>query len=321
MSSSSVSLESIRAARGRLGSKIHHTPMLTCAGIQKQVGCELFLKAELFQKTGSFKARGALNKLLTLAPQERQAGVITVSAGNHAQAVAWAACETQTSCVVVMPGDAPKEKIAAVEAYGGEVVLHDNRATLFERLESERSDRGCTFVHPFDDPVVISGAGTCGLEVVEDCPRAEAVAVPVGGGGLMSGLAVAVKAISPGTRVVAVELEAGPGLQPALDAGKPVTVPRPYGTLADGMTPPFVGAIPLAVAQEAVDDVVAVTEDEIVRAAATLMQRAKIVVEGSGAAATAAILAGKVSGSGPVVSIVSGGNLDSSRISELIGQS
>jgi len=171
------------------------------------------------------------------------------------------------------------------------------------------------FIHPFDDPAVLAGAGTVGLELVADAPDVEVVIVPVGGGGLLGGVASAVKALSPRTRVVAVELAAGPGLGPALAAGKPVPSPRPAGTVADGMTPPFVGALPLAIAREAVDEIVSVTEAEIIEAMGLLMTRAKLYVEGSGAAATAALLAGKIQArpGARAVAIVSGGNVDPER--------
>ena len=178
--------------------------------------------------------------------------------------------------------DGPRAKIDAVKGYGAEVVLHDDRATLFDRLNAVREERGLIFVHPFDDPMVLAGAGTTGLEILEDLPDADVVVVPVGGGGLLGGIASAVKQIRPETRIVAVELEAGPGLGPALAAGRPVTVARPARTLADGMTPPFVGALPLEIAREAVDDVVGVSEDAIREAMALLFTRVKVVVEGAG---------------------------------------
>jgi threonine dehydratase len=276
------------------------------------------LKCESFQKTGSFKARGALNKVLSLAPSEREKGLVTVSAGNHAQAVAWAAAIAGVSCVVVMPTGAPASKIDAVRGYGAEVVLHDDRTTLFDRLNEVREERGLTFVHPFDDPTVLAGAGTTGLEILEDVPDADVVIVPVGGGGLLGGTASAIKQIRPGTRVVAVELEAGPGLAPALAAGRPVPAPRP-ATLADGMTPPFVGALPLEIAREAVDDVVGVSESAIREAMTLLFTRVKVVVEGAGAAATAALLSGrvKVPRGSRVVALVSGGNVDLSVVAGL----
>ncbi|MGH2898438.1 MAG: pyridoxal-phosphate dependent enzyme, partial [Solirubrobacteraceae bacterium] len=202
-----------------------------------------------------------------------------------------------------------------VRGYGAEVVLHDDRATLFDKLREVERERGLVFVHPFDDPVLLAGAGTVGLEILEDVERVDAVIVPVGGGGLLGGVASAIKAAAPRVRVVAVELEEGPGLGPALAAGKPVPSPRPADTLADGMTPPFVGALPLAIAREAVDEIATVTEAEIIDAMLLLMTRAKLYVEGSGAAATAALLAGKVKlpSGARVVAIVSGGNVDPDR--------
>jgi threonine dehydratase len=206
-----------------------------------------------------------------------------------------------------------------VRGYGAEVVLHDDRATLFNRLREVERERGLTFVHPFDDPVVLAGAGTLGLEIVEDLPEVEVVVVPIGGGGLMGGVTVAVKELRPSTRVYGVELEAGPGMKPALEAGVPVPAPRPAHTLADGMTPPFVGALPLEIARERLDGIVTVTEREIIDAMRWLMSRAKLVVEGSGAAATAALLAGRIPQvqGARVVSIVSGGNVDPERLDAL----
>jgi threonine dehydratase len=315
-----IPLADIRAAAARIAGHLHRTPLLASSSLGERCGIELRLKCESFQKTGSFKPRGALNKVLTLADAERARGLITVSAGNHAQAVAWAARVVGCPCAVVMPADVPRTKLEAVRGYGAEVLLHDDRATLFDRLHAERERRGATFVHPFDDPVVLAGAGTVGLEIVEDAPDLQWVIVPVGGGGLMGGLASAVKALSAAVRVVAVELEEGPGLAPALAAGKPVTVRRPAGTLADGMTPPFVGALPLEIARGCVDQIVAVSEADIVEAMELLFTRAKLVVEGSGAAATAALLAGRVRppGGARVVAVVSGGNADLDRLAGII---
>ncbi len=312
-----IPLEEIRAAAGRIGGRVHRTPVMSASLIgQRCGGIRLLLKCESFQKTGSFKPRGALNKILSLAPAERERGLVTVSAGNHAQAVAWAARAAGATATVVMPSDAPRSKIDAVRGYGGEIVFHDDRPTLFDKLQQVRDARGLTFIHPFDDPVGLAGAGTMGLEIVEDVPEAAMVLVPVGGGGLLAGVASAVKQIRPGTRVVAVELEAGPGLGPALAAGRPVPVKRPPDTLADGLTPPFVGALPLEIARQAVDEVVTVSEEEIVEAMRLLLTRAKLYVEGAGAAATAALVAGKVRAPAGtvVVAIVSGGNVDLSRI-------
>ena len=309
-----IPIDAIREAAARLGRHLHRTPLHSCRTLGARAGVSLALKAECFQKTGSFKPRGALNIVLALEPARRARGLITVSAGNHAQAVAWVARKVRVPCTVVMPSSAPRSKVDAVRGYEADVVFHDDRATLFDRLREEEARTGAFFVHPFDDPVGLAGAGTLGLELIEDEPELEAVIVPIGGGGLMAGVASAVKQLRPGCRVIGVELEAGPGMKPALAAGKPVPVPRP-ATIADGLTPPFVGAIPLEVARECLDQIVTVTEDEIVDAMHALMLYAKLYVEGSGAAATAALLAGKVQlGAGArTVAIVSGGNVDPER--------
>ncbi len=312
-----IPLPDIREAARRIAGKVHRTPLLSASSIGERAGgVRLFLKCESFQKTGSFKPRGALNKVLSLSAEERGRGLVTVSAGNHAQAVAWAARAAGVSATVVMPSDAPRSKVEAVKGYGAEIVFHADRATLFDMLNEVREARGLTFVHPFDDPVVLAGAGTTGLEILEDLPETELVVVPVGGGGLFGGVASAVKQLRPATRVAVVELEAGPGLAPALAAGKPVPVARPRDTLADGLTPPFVGALPLEIARQAVDEIAAVSEDEIVEAWRWLLTRAKLYVEGAGAAATAALLSGKVRApeGARVVAIVSGGNADLSRL-------
>lgn len=311
-----IELSEIRNAAQRLSGRVHRTPLFSAESLGDRAQVRLHLKCENFQKTGSFKPRGALNKVLCLSSEERAKGLITVSAGNHAQAVAWAARQVKAPCVVVMPEDAPRAKLDAVRGYGAEVILHADRATLFDKLHEEEKARGSTFVHPFDDPVGLAGAGTTGLEIAEDLPEVQAVVVPVGGGGLMCGVACAIKALRPSIRVIAVELEAGPGLGPALKAGKPVPVSRPQGTLADGMTPPFVGSIPLEAARRFVDEIVTVTEEEILDAMEALLTRAKLYVEGSGAAATAALLSGKarLPAGTLAVAIVSGGNVDLARV-------
>ncbi|MET0591507.1 MAG: threonine/serine dehydratase [Polyangiaceae bacterium] len=314
-----IEIADIRAASRRIAGKVHRTPLFSSSQMGDMAGVRLHLKCESLQKTGSFKVRGALNKILSLSDEERARGLVTVSAGNHAAAVAWGARAAGCTAVVVMPTDAPQSKKDAVRGYGAEIVEHGDRATLFDKLEEQRAARGLTFVHPFDCPVVLAGAGTTGLEIAEDLPDVEVVIVPVGGGGLMGGVTSALRQLLPKVRIVAVELEEGPGLGPAIAAGKPIPVKRP-NTLADGMTPPFVGALPLAIAKEAVDDIVTVTEAEIVHAMKMLMSRAKLYVEASGAAATAALLAGKVrvDVGKKTVAIVSGGNVDLSRVAALI---
>jgi len=307
-----IALSRIRDAAARIAGNVHRTPLLSAAGLGSRFGASLYLKCESLQKTGSFKPRGALNKVLSLSPEERARGLVTVSAGNHAQAVAWAARIAGAACTVVMPSGAPTSKIEATRGYGAEIVLHDDRATLFDRLAEVRDSRGLSFVHPFDDAEVIAGAGTTGLEILEDVPDADVIVVPIGGGGILSGIASAARPVRPGVRLVGVELEEGPGMAPALAAGKPVKVTRPWNTVADGMTPPFVGALTLEIVREAVDDVVGISESAIVEAMKLLMTRAKLYVEGAGAAATAALLDGKirVPPGAKVVALISGGNVD-----------
>lgn len=311
-----IPLPDIRAAAERIAGRVHRTPILSAASLGARAGVRLYLKCENLQKTGSFKPRGALNKVLSLSAEERARGLVTVSAGNHAQAVAWAAQIAGAACTVVMPTAAPQSKIDATRGYGAEIVLHDDRATLFDRLAEVRDARGLAFVHPFDDPDVVAGAGTIGLEILEDFADVDVVVVPVGGGGVLSGIASAIKQVRPRVRVVAVELAEGPGLAPALAAGKPVPVTRPWGTLADGMTPPFVGSLAVQIAREAVDEIVGVTEAAIADAMKLLMTRAKLYVEGGGAAATAALLGGtlRLPAGARVVALVSGGNVDLSRV-------
>jgi threonine dehydratase len=316
-----IPLDAIRDAAARTAPHLHQTPVLSSRTLGERAGVRLDLKCESLQKTGSFKPRGALNVVLSLPAERRARGLVTVSAGNHAQAVAWAAGVVGVPCTVVMPTDAPRSKTEAVRGYGATIVAHADRATLFDRLREEEARSGATFVHPFDDPVGLAGAGTVGLEIAEQVPDVECVVVPIGGGGLMAGVTCAVKALLPSCRVVGVELAAGPGMTPALAAGRPVTVARP-ATLADGLTPPFVGALPLEVAQQALDELVLVTEEEIMEAMRALILRARLFVEGSGAATTAALLARKVKlrDGERVVAIVSGGNADPERVLALFAE-
>lgn len=305
-----IPLAAIREAAGRIAGQVHRTPLMSAASLGQRAGVVLHLKCENFQKTGSFKVRGALNKILCLDPAERSRGLVTVSAGNHAQAVAWAAARAGTACVVVMPSDAPRPKVEAVRGYGGQIIFHADHASLFDRVREVEKETGYTFIHPFDDPAVLAGAGTVGLEIIEDFPGVEALIVPVGGGGLMGGVACAVKRLNPTIRVIAVELAQGPGLGPALAAGRPVPVTRPAGTVADGLTPPFVGELPLRIARELVDQLVTVREESLREAMGLLLSRAKLVAEGGGAATAAALLEGsaQLPAGTRTVAIVSGGN-------------
>jgi threonine dehydratase len=273
------------------------------------------LKCELFQRTGSFKPRGALNKLASLTDDERRRGVIAISAGNHAQAVAFAAAEYGADALVVMWQGASEQKIAATRGYGARVDLEaSDPAGAFERLQALIDETGRTLVHPFDDPLVLAGAGTVGLEIEEDAPDADAVLVAVGGGGLVGGITAALGARGP-IRIVAVEPETSKALHAGIEAGEPVAVSP--ASIADGLNAPFAGRLPIELTRHL--ERVLVTEDEIEEAFRFLYQRAKLAVEPAGAAAAAALLAGKVQAERPVI-VVSGGNVAAQTASGILGK-
>ena len=312
-----VSLDRIVAARDVIRGRLHHTPTVTSAFLSDRVGAPIHLKLELFQKTGSFKPRGVLNRLANLTDAERQRGLITLSAGNHAQAVAWAAREYGVKATVVMPVKATRAKVNATRGYGGDVVQTDGDL-LATALELQR-ERNLTLVHPFDCPFVIAGQGTLGLEVVEQVPDVETVLVAVGGGGLISGVAAAVKSVKPHARVIGIEPVGAPGMTESLRRSEPARLDR-LDTIADGLAAPFVGRLNYLHARDLVDEMILVTDDEIIAAIPVLMERCKIMPEPAGAATTAALLSGKVSltpGS-PTVAIVSGGNVDRTSLKRLL---
>lgn len=309
-----VTLADIRDARARIADRVHRTPMLTSQTLAREAGGPVFLKAENLQKTGSFKPRGATNAIRRLGPEARTRGIVTISAGNHAQAVAYAAGPEQIRCVVVMPASAVQSKVAACRAYGAEVVLHGDMAeawAMFERLQVEQR---LIPVHPFDHPDVIAGQGTVGLEIDEDVPDAALVIVPIGGGGLISGIATALRELHPRTRIVGVEPTGSNAMRTALAAGHPVRLAR-IDSIADGLGAPAVSDRTLDVVRRCVDDVVEVSDEEIVAALRLVLGRAKLLVEPAGAAGVAALLAGKVrAGAGPTVAVLSGGNVDLERL-------
>lgn len=292
-----VSRDDVLRAQLTVARHLRPTPLLGSSTLRAR------LKCELFQRTGSFKSRGALCKLASLDQGERARGVIAISAGNHAQAVAYAAAVHGVDALVVMWRGASEQKIAATRGYGAEVDLEsDGPAAAFERLAQLREQTGRTLVHPFDDEVVIAGAGTVGLEIEADAPDADVVVVPVGGGGLVTGIAAAL--VPLGVRVVAVEPRASPALHAAIEAGAPVAVET--SSIADGLNAPFAGGLAIAACREL--ERVLVSEEEIAEAFRFLYQRAKLACEPAGAAAVAALLAGRVAGEAPVA-IVSGGNV------------
>jgi threonine dehydratase len=286
----------VERARETIGDRLPRTPLLS----SRTIGARL--KCELFQRTGSFKARGALNKISSLTVDEKRRGVIAISAGNHAQATAYAAREEGIDALVVMWQGASEQKIAATRGYGAVVDLEaTGPGDAFSRLEELRRQTGRTLVHPFDDPLVIAGAGTVGLEIEEDAGDADAVVVPVGGGGLIAGIQTAIGAHM---RVIAVEPDTSTALHTAIEHGEPTPVTPT--SIADGLNAPFAGALPLEIARNL--ERVLVTEDEIEHAFRFLYARAKLACEPAGAAATAAWLAGKIDARNPVL-LVSGGNV------------
>ena len=312
-----VSIDAIRAARDVIGTRLRRTPVMSSAWLGAQCGARVTLKLELFQRTGSFKPRGVLNTLATLSADERARGVISLSAGNHAQAVAWGASAAGVRSTIVMPATAARTTVDATRGYGGEVVqtAGDLLATAME-LQRERA---LTLIHPFDDLRIIAGAGTVGLEIVEDVADVDTVIVPCGGGGLVSGVAAAVRAVRPGARVIAVEPTGANAMAQSLAAGKPVRLAS-TSTIADGLAAPFAGSHTLAHVQELVDRVVELDDAAIVAGMRALMERCKIMPEPAGAAATGALLAGliDVSPHEHIVVIVSGGNVDLERVRQLL---
>jgi threonine dehydratase len=313
-------LASIRVARERIAARVHHTPLLSATRLGARAGATLALKCESLQKTGSFKVRGALNKLVQLGDAERARGVITVSAGNHAQALAWAARDAGVRCTVVMPAAASRTKVEASRGYGADVVLHGaNSIEAFARAHEVAAERSLSFVHPFDVVAIMGGAGTVGLEIVEQMPDVEDVIVPIGGGGLIGGIAVAVKELRPSARVYGVEPTGAAVMRESLDAGHAVRLTS-VNTIADGLAAPMAGELAYEIVRRYVDDVVTVTDDEIRSAMRDILFSAKLLAEGAGAAATAAVITGRVPVKGRrVVAVLSGGNVDAHRVVEVLG--
>lgn len=301
-----ISRDDVLAAREVVGGRLHRTPLFSSRALSEKIGARVFLKAELFQRTGSFKPRGMLAVLSSLSAEERARGIVTWSAGNAGQGAAYAAAEHGVACRVFMWRTANPLKVEATQAYGAETDLEsEGPAEAHEKLLSYVERTGATFVHPFDDPVLQAGYGSLGFEIVEDVPDVDTIVVPVGGGGLIAGVASAVDC-----RVVGVEPEGSSAMSSALAAGESVHIES--HTMADGLAPPFAGELGLEVCRERVEQIVLVSEEEIAAGMRFLYERAKLACEPAGAAATAALLAGKVAvqAGETVVAIVSGGNVD-----------
>ena len=286
-------LADIEAARTRVDGRARVTPVYGSETLSRLCGRRVWLKAENLQRTGSFKVRGAVSKLAQLGDDERAAGVIAASAGNHGQAVAWAARELGIRATVLMPQDAPMAKVEATRTYGADTVLI---GAMFDDALAEAQERaaatGATFVHAFEDPAIIAGQGTIGLELADQVPRAKTFVLPIGGGGLAAGIAIALRALRPGVRLVGVQ------------AGK-----TGAGTIADGIAVKHPGTLTMSILDDLLDEVVHVEDEEIAEAITLLLERSKLVVEGAGAASMAALLAGKVTGE-DACALLSGGNID-----------
>jgi threonine dehydratase len=291
-------LADIESARERLDGVARVTPVYGSETLSLALGREVALKAENLQRTGSFKIRGAYNRISRLDPDARAAGVVAASAGNHGQAVAWAAREVGARARIFMPQDAPMAKVEATRHYGADVEL--TAPALEECLDSARiyvEAHGATFVHPFEDEVVIAGQGTIGLEIAEQVEDVETVLIPIGGGGLASGIALALRAVKPGLRIVGVQAEG--------------TLPGGSGfTIADGILVKKPGELTMSILADVLDEMVAVSDEQISEAIVLLLERTKLVVEGAGAVGVAALMSEKVAGNGTVVSVLSGGNID-----------
>jgi threonine dehydratase len=301
-------LADIEVARERIGALARVTPVYSSETLSRRSGRPVVFKAENLQRTGSFKIRGAVNKIATLTDEERAAGVVTASAGNHGQAVALAAREAGVSATVFMPQDAPMAKVDATRSYGAEVVLVGEGYDEADMAARERVEAGATLVHAFEDEVVIAGQGTLGLEIAEQVGDLETLVVPIGGGGLASGIALALKELRPEVKIVGVQAET---CAPFAGDGDP------GHTIADGIAVKKPGELTKRILADRLDGVVTVSDPEIAQAIVLLLERVKLVVEGAGAASVAAVLAGKVPGKGPACALLSGGNIDATLLIEI----
>lgn len=317
-----ISLEDVRAAAGRLRDRIHRTPVVTCRSFDEATGFSVFFKCENLQRAGSFKIRGALNKLLTLSEGERACGVVAFSSGNHAQGVALAARMVGTSAVIVMPTDAPRLKLAATRGYGAEVVPYyrqrEDREAIARRLVAES---GRVLVPPYDDPAIMAGQGTAALELMEDVPVLDALLTPVGGGGLMAGCSTVAKAVDPATRLYGVEAETANDTWLSLQKGERVTIPPPP-TIADGIRNLSPGELTFPILRKNLEGILLVSDEEIIQTVRFLLLRAKLLVEPTGAVPAAALLGGKLPlPKGARVGVVlSGGNVDPGTLAGLLAK-
>ena len=313
-----VTIDDVRRAAAGIARVAVRTPLVEVPALAARTGHPVALKCEQMQPIGAFKVRGAYHAIRRVPEAARQRGVITYSSGNHGQAVAWAAAKVGVPAVVVMPNTAPQVKVEGVRKLGGEVVFVGPRSVeRKEKAEQLAAERGLAMIPPFDHPDVIAGQGTCALELLEQRPDVDTIVVPVGGGGLLAGICVAVAGTRPDVKVVAVEPEGAPKLSAALRAGRPEQLPS-TASLADGLLTLSVGSMTFPLIRPVVREVVAVSDDDITLAMRFLHREAGLRVEPSGAATTAALLAGKVRPAGPAVAVVSGGNVDEEFFDRLV---
>lgn len=313
-----AALLEIRAAAERLAPYVRRTPMVYSYTFSESSGCEVWLKLENLQRTGSFKVRGALNKILSLDPERLERGLIAASAGNHAQGVALAAKLAGSRATIVMPVSTAIVKVQRTESYGAEVVLHGENYDAAQRRARElANERDLTLIHPFDDAAIAYGQGTVGLEIVEEVPDLDAVVVPIGGGGLVAGVALAIKALSPRTRVIGVQARGASPMVQSFRRGEKVRVEQPT-TIAEGIRVGMVGDLTYDVVRRCVDECVTVEESEIVDAVVQAMEKSKVVAETAGVAGLAALMAGKVTHAKRVCAIVSGGNIDLNLVARIL---
>jgi threonine dehydratase len=312
-----LELQDIERARAQIADRVHVTPMMSSATVGDELAVRLYLKAELFQKTGSFKPRGVFNKLLSMDLADRERGLVSLSAGNHAAALAYAATAVGATATILMPASAMQSKVEATKRYGGEVI--QTEGNLLHACLALQQERDLTLVHPFDDLAVMAGQGTVGLELLDQVPSVDMVVVPVGGGGLISGIAAAVQLRHPSARVVGVEPAGADAMSRSLEQGAPATLEK-VDTIADGLAPPFAGEHTFRHVQRFVDDIVRVTDREIADAVRLLVQRCKLAAEPSGAASLAALISGRVTpaAGSTVVCVISGGNIGPEALKQLL---
>lgn len=316
-----VTFDMIKEAAETIKGSVKRTQIIECPTMEKLTGNKVFFKLENLQKTGSFKVRGALNKIMHLTEEEKARGVIASSAGNHAQGVALGATNLGIKSTIVMPGTAPLSKVVATRGYGAEVVqvgtVYDD---AYKKACEIQAETGATFLHPFDDPYVIAGQGTIGMEIIEDLENVDMVIVPIGGGGIASGIAKAVKSLKPSVKMVGVEAENAASMLEAVKQGCPCTI-KTTPTIADGIAVARAGQLTCEMIRDYVDEIVTVSEDDIARAILFLMEKGKVVAEGAGATPVAALLAGKIKEQGQnICCVISGGNSDINMIERIINK-